>query len=189
LEKTNDLGLTITKMESADAVAPIAERNWTLNYLRTDEAMPAMFQFPAAKLPTSELAYKAYADADLIDVQESLPLTGLPVQPAQATRWILPGVLFIGCVAGLFLLLRPKKTDPAAARAAYTLPPQLTPFTVLNLLRRMEQDQRLGMPGDRRSELAMAIRQLEERYFGRTGETNGQSDLERLAREWVSRAS
>jgi hypothetical protein len=188
LEKTNDHGLTITKMDDGDTVAPLAERNWVLNYVTSGGgAVPGTFQFPKAKLPTSEVAFKHYADADLLDVKESFVLEGLPLRPANYAGWVLSGVVFVLCVVGLFLLLRQAPGGAIAPAAAYAMPAQVTPFTVLNLLRRMEQDTRLGLPTDRRTELAQAIRDLEQRYFGPRGETNGQADLERLAREWVGR--
>jgi hypothetical protein len=46
----------------------------------------------------------------------------------------------------------------------------------------------LSIPPERRSELTQAIRDMEQRFFGPGAETNGQSELERVAREWVNRA-
>jgi len=60
---------------------------------------------------------------------------------------------------------------------------------MLNLLHRVEQDGQFALPPTRRGELTLAIHELERRFFGPGAETNGQADLERLAREWVTRAS
>lgn len=127
--------------------------------------------------------------ADLVAVKETLALAGLPLEPRSPWGWVWAGVLFIVCGAGLYLLLRPSKLGAEERAAAYALPAQITPFSVLSLLRSMEQDPRLSLSADRRAELANTIRELERRYFGPGADTNGQADLERLAQDWVTRAS
>jgi hypothetical protein len=190
VEKVTDHGLTVTKLDAeSDSLAAICERNWLVALAQAPGAdAPTEFRFPKPKLDTAELTYKRYADADLVEVKESLALAGLPLQPASYRGWMLSGVMFAICGVALFFLLRTKQGPVAEEAALYALPAHVTPFTVLNLLRRMEQDARLSLPPDRRSELAQTIRDMEQRFFGRGPETNGHSELERLAREWVSRA-
>jgi hypothetical protein len=102
---------------------------------------------------------------------------------------VLWSIVFLVCGIGLYFLLRQPKGEAVVVLTPYTLPPHVTPFTVLSLLRRMEQDGQLSLPPTRRGELTLAIEELERRFFGPGAETNGQADLERIAREWVSRAS
>src|SRR6266498_3588591 len=127
--------------------------------------------------------------ADLVAVKETLALAGLPLEPRSPWGWVSAGVLFIVCGAGLYLLLRPSKLGAEERAAAYALPAHITPFSVLSLLRSMEQDPRLGFPADRREALATTIHELERRCFGPGADTVGQADLERLARDGVTRAS
>jgi hypothetical protein len=190
VEKITDHGLTVTKLDAeGDSVAAICERNWLVALAQAPGAdAPTNFRFPKPKLDTAELSYKRYADADLVEVKESLALAGLPLRPARYGGWILSGLVFALCGAALYFLLRTTRGPVAEEAALYTLPTHVTPFTVLNLLRRMEQDARLALPPDRRAELAQTIREMEHRFFGPCAESNGQADLERLAREWVGRA-
>ena len=190
IDTTNDHGLAVTKLDTeGDAIAPVCERNWLLNLVQTARSDgPKMFAFPKPRLPADEVAYKHYVDADLVAVKETLALAGLPLEPRSPWVWISAAVLFFVCGAGLYLLLRPSKDVATVHAAAYALPAHITPFSVLSLLRNMEQDPRLDLPADRRTELATTIRDIEHRYFGTGAETDGQTDLERLARDWVTRA-
>jgi hypothetical protein len=190
IDKTNDHGLAVTKLDTdSDAVAPVCERSWLLDLVRAKDAKsPATFAFPKPKVATDEVAFKHYEDADLVAVKETLALAGLPLVPASPWRWVGTAALGLVCVVGLFFLLRQPKRAATGPAFAYALPAHVTPFSVLSLLRNMEQDTRLKLPADRRAELATAITDLERRYFGPGAETNGQADLERLASDWVSRA-
>jgi hypothetical protein len=191
IEKPTDHGLAVTKLDTeADAIAPVCERNWLLNLLPISGAdAPKMFAFPKPKLPADEVAYKHYVDADLVAVKETLALAGLPLEPKNSWGWVWAGIVFVVCGVGLYILLRPSTRAAAEQAAAYALPAHITPFSVLSLLRSMEQDPRLDLHADRRAELATTIHELERRYFGPGADTDGEADLERLARDWVTRAS
>ena len=191
IENTTDHDLAVTSLYTdGDAIAPVCERNWLLNLVQSSESdAPKMFAFPKLKLPADEVVYKHYVDADIVAVKETLALAGLPLEPKSPWEWVSAAVLFVVCGAGLYLLLRPSKHAVEEMAAAYAVPAHITPFSVLSLLRSMEQDPRLGLPDDRRAELADTISDLELRYFGPGADTDGQADLERLARDWVTRAS
>jgi len=191
IDNPTDHGLAVTKLDTdGDAIAPVCERSWLLNLVQVSGAdAPKLFAFPTPRLSTAEVAYKHYVDADLVAVKETLALAGLPLESKDPWGWVSAGMFFAICGAGLYLLLRPSKRAAAQYAPAYALPGQITPFSVLGLLRSMEQDPHLGLSTDRRAELAATIRELERRYFGPGNDTNGQADLERLARDWVTRAS
>jgi hypothetical protein len=186
-----DHGLTISKLDTeGDSVAPVGERDWLIELVQDAKAGVAkLFHFPTPRLETKELAFKRYADADIVDVKESVALSGLPLRPPNYWNWVLGSLVFVGCGVGLYFLLRPAAHQPTTAVTSYALPPHITPFTVLTLLRRIEQDEGLALPSSRRAELGLVIHEVERRFFGPGAETNGQADLERIAREWVSRAS
>jgi hypothetical protein len=190
VESITDHGLAVTRLDTeGDTIAPVCERNWLLNLVQSSESdAPKLFAFPKPKLPADEVAFKHYVDADLVAVKETLALAGLPLEPKSPWGLISACAFFVFCGAGLYLLLRPSKRATAERAAAYTLPAHITPFSVLSLLRSMEQDPRLVIPADRRAELATTIRELERRFFGPGADSDGQADLERLARDWVTRA-
>ncbi|MEY2411140.1 MAG: hypothetical protein QOF48_3810 [Verrucomicrobiota bacterium] len=191
VQKTNDHGLALNKLDiEGDSIAPVCERSWVLDLVRADRSSaPAAFQFPRPAVPTEEIAYKHYSDADLVSVHETLALAGMPLQPANPWRWVVTGGLLLVCGAGLWALLRPVPGAAALAPAVYNLPAHVTPFSVLGLLRAIEQDARLRLPEDLRSELSRAILELERRHFGPGADADGQADLERLAQSWIGRAS
>jgi len=190
IDSTNDHGLVVTKLDTdGEAIAPVCERSWLLNLVQNSRSdAPKMFAFPQSRLPANEVAYKHYVDADLVAVKETLALAGLPLEPRNPWGWVSAAILFFVCGAGLYLLLRPVPGAALEQAAVYALPAHITPFSVLSLLRSMEQDPRLDLPADRRAELATTIQELERRYFGPGAETNGKTDLERLARSWVTGA-
>jgi hypothetical protein len=187
--KITDHGLTVARLDAeGEAVAPVAERNWLIELVANTKAgVVSAFQFPRPKLEAKELAFKRYADADIVEVKESVALAGVPLRPPNYWSWVLWSIVFIVCGVGLYFVLRSPKGEVTAVMMPYTLPGQITPFTVLGLLRRMEQDGQLSLPPARRGELSLAIQDLERRFFGPGAETNGQADLERVAREWVER--
>lgn len=190
IDKTTDHGLAVTKLDTdGDAIAPVCERNWLLDLVRANDAKtPAAFQFLKPSVPVEETAYKHYEDADLVAVKETLALAGLPLAPANPWRWVGSAAVCLVCAAGLFFLLRQPRRVDAGPAFAYALPAHITPFSVLSLLRQMERDARAGLSAERRAELARAITELERRHFGPGAETNGDAELERLARDWVGRA-
>jgi len=188
LDKIDDKGLTIAKMDTeGDQVAPVAERNWLIN-LRADQSgeVPTTFNFPKAKTDGVELVYKRYADADLADVKPSVALSGIPLKPANIWKWIWPGVIAL-TAAGLWLWSRKRKVATAVTETpVYSIPGHITPFTVLNLLRRMNEDQRLTLTAEQRRELAGTIEDLQKRFFSRATQADAAPGLEQIARQWLA---
>ena len=87
----------------------------------------------------------------------------------------------LAMVTTLVLALRrraPKETS------AWKVPETLTPFTVLGLLRRIQEKN--GMDHAGKEELAHSIAVVERRYFSIDGEE--MPDLKSLAEDWVRRA-
>ena len=142
-----------------------------------------------APRPVESVLWPEAVDAHRVAVQETVALSGVVLTREDPWDWVWRGAVLLVCSVGLYFLLRPAHGRAAERIATYVFPAELTSLSVLNLLRQMEQDERLALPPDHRAELAQCIRDLERRYFGPDAETNGQADLERLAREWLGRAS
>lgn len=81
-----------------------------------------------------------------------------------------------------------RRPGESAAAPAYALPAAITPFSVLDLLRRMHGDARLALSPERRGELAQSIAAIESHYFTRQPDGATAPDLEATARIWLSRA-
>jgi len=189
VDKTADNGLAVTKMDAeGDRVLPVCERVWLLNLSVTEsDRAPDAFRFPKSKAPDLAVTYKRYADADLAEVKAELALAGVPLKPRSIWKVVVAACL--AAVALLVILIRLARRAPVAAVqvAVYAMPAQLTPFTVLNLLRRMSADEKLPLPQDRRQELVNTIGELEKQFFDRNGHETP-PDLREVAQHWLALA-
>lgn len=188
--KTNDSGVLIAKLDTeADELAAASERTWLLELApAARDAFPAVFHFPKAKAPNVELAYKRYADADLVEVKPEVALAGVRLRPNLVWLWILLLAAAGGTVAWVVWRRQRQRAASAVTAPVYVVPEPLTPFTVLGLLRRLHGDPRLGWADNHRTELAGAIRELEQDYFAPPSNGAPDRDLAALARRWVENA-
>ena len=96
--------------------------------------------------------------------------------------WILGGLLApLAGYAGLRYARRPR----AVVSARFTVPEPITPFTVLGLLRDIEQNN--GLADARRRELSSEIQSLERHFFVEPATVP--PDLPSIAESWVGRAT
>lgn len=185
--KTNDSGVAVAKLDTeGDDLAVLSERSWVfeLRPQGTGEG-PSVFRFPAARAKDLELAYKRYADADLVEVKPEVALAGLRLRPSLLWLWLVLGFGGAGVTAFLWIRRRRQSVEAAVAIPDYALPDPVTPFAVLKLLQRMHGDQRLALASERRAELATAIRELEADYFAPKRNGDAARDLGAIARRWV----
>jgi hypothetical protein len=190
IEKVNDQGVAVTKFNTEGSnLGPLSERTWLLD-LRVADGAPEnlRFSFPKSRQPDLKVTYKRYADADLAEVKSDIALAGVPLKPANPWKTAGAVVGLILIIAAAIVITRRGAKKPVEAAAAYALPSQVTPFTVLNLLRKMNDDHALNLPADRRRDLAQTIASLEKKYFGPGAETNHETELEQIARQWVASA-
>lgn len=187
ITKTNDSSVNVTKLDTeGDDLASLTERSWVFELRPEGQGKgPALFRFPPAKAKGIELTYKRYADADLVEVKPELALAGLRLRPDFTWLWVLLGLAMAGGAA-TFAVRRRLAVRPAeAGEAAYAMPAQVTPFTALTLLRRIQADDRLALADERRGELARTIRELEQGYFARPTNGSPNGDLTRLLQTWL----
>jgi hypothetical protein len=192
IKEETDPGLSLTKLTTTDnGVAVLSERGWILTLERPADAMPVKeFSFPAVKLAGANITLKTYNDADLVEAPASVKLATEPRITWQA--WLkenkevilkygalgLGGILLL--VMGFFALL--KRSPKAAPRHA--MPNQVTPFSVISLLRRLDQDPEVQLNNKLQGELRQTIRDLEGAYFA-PEETEKKLDLHSIARRWL----
>ena len=146
------------------------------------------FRFPAPKLENITVTYKHYADADIEEVASEITLMGVPLGVADWLPWVA-SALGVVLLVGVGLLIG-KKARSASHKVAdaYVLPAEVTPFTVLGLLRRIQADRRIAIPEKDRPAFEQDIAQVEQAYF--SPGTNGKTapDLEHVALRWMKAA-
>lgn len=186
-----DRGVALNRIDAdADLLAPVSERNWAIKFAVTEDAPAALeFKFPEPLRPEAKLTYKRYADADIVEVKPTLALAGVSLRPRPWWHWAAGGIVGIGLIAAAAWLFRRKVHPTETAPPTYLLPAQLTPFVLIDLLRRMNADRNLPLGESHRTELGVTIRELEEHYFARRKNGQADPDLAGIGQQWVSRAT
>jgi hypothetical protein len=165
--------------------AVISERSWmiTLAGQKGLTEKPKTFAFPAPKIEGAEVVYHRYVDADLATVERVVSLEQQYGSTRPAWLWALAaGVpLCLAIAVGYFAFGR--RAKPVAA-SRFQMPQQLTPFSVLALLRNIERNN--GLTEQARADLQSSIAGLERHYFA---ETNGAPpELRSIAENWLAKA-
>ena len=182
-----DDGVSVAQFDKqADATTITSERLFmvTLRAIGQGAERPTSFTFGTAKSDDAEVVYQRYVDADLADVGRQVSLEQQYGETSYAWLGWLLGVVVAAPVA--FVLWRRYGTKPHREEAArFQMPEHLTPFTVLGLLRDIQQNNGLGESGQR--ELASSIERLEQHYFEESDQE--QPDLREIAVRWVERSA
>ncbi|MCA9215379.1 MAG: hypothetical protein KDB27_20080 [Planctomycetales bacterium] len=185
---TEDQGLSVSRYDQeTDDTAIVSERMWTVQLQAKEDLTdtPKSFTFPASKIEGTETLFQRYVDADLESVEASVDLEASYGEPQMATwPWLVGG----GCVLLLFVgvmisLLR----SPSAAMQtnALQIPDELTPFTVIGLLKQIHANN--GMNAEKRRQLSESISRLEAHYFVQpSGE---EPNLKRIAEDWLRQSA
>ena len=97
--------------------------------------------------------------------------------------WILAGCLGAIALLGIGIAAMPK--EQVKRKARFEIPEQITPFTVLGLLKDIETNN--GLSTKKKEELSTSINRIETYYFG---EANGDDEpkLAEIAKRWVRQA-
>jgi hypothetical protein len=182
--KTDDNGVLVSKFdEDSESIAVVSERNWTVALQARDglAQLPKQFHFASAKVPVQETTYQRYVDADVQKVDQVVSLErdygrrGWGWQLWAAVGGV--GFLILAAAAGYVLFRRGRRS-----RHRVTLPANLTPFTVIDLLTRARGSARLT--DAQRAESARVLAELEAHYFG--SEPNGHApNLRTVAEQWL----
>lgn len=183
----DDPGVSVSRFDpESTETAIVSERSWLISMqAKTDlPERPKQFTFGTPKLDVAENVFQRYVDADLKSVETTVSLEqqyGEPRRPWLA--WSIAGVIPILCGAAGVLYLR--RAKPPLDVRRYRLPDPLTPFTLLALLRDIQNTNGLGEAGHQ--ELATSIARLERQYFGRQTETTEPLNLRAVAEHWLQR--
>jgi hypothetical protein len=180
----DDQGVSVAKFDE-DGERVLTERLWTLTLVAKPELerLPTSFTFPTAKAENTKLERFRYVDADLAAVE---PTIALEAVYGEAKRGWWPWIVGVTGLAalGLFLWFRRERTVVLAPQR-FRVPDDLTPFSVLGLLRSIEAHD--GLDASSRRELETTIASLERSYFA--DEPGEKPDLRHVATTWAGRAS
>lgn len=179
--KTDDQGVSVAKFdEEGDENGVVSERTWMVTLAAQPGETPSSFRFGKARVDPAEMTYQHYQDADLAKAEPEIGLEQHYGSRDYTWMWMgaCGAVLLLALLIALALWLR-KPARPSAQR--WTLPEPLTPFTVLDLLQRMQRSGALA--GPQQAAIQNAIATIERHYFAQDG--NGEVDLRDVAQKWL----
>ena len=186
----DDQGLSVVELDAErDDGAAICERNWMIELVAKKEleSKPTEFQFATAKIETEELIFQRYEDADLASAAPVVSLEQDYGNPRSNWFWgALLGSALLVLIGGSVLILRRKPGHDGDSESAYRIPDEITPFSIVTLLRRIHSDAGLG-DGDR-EELGQSIAELERHFFNR-GTDAEEPNLKAIAENWIRKAA
>ncbi|MEN6451693.1 MAG: hypothetical protein ABFC96_14470 [Thermoguttaceae bacterium] len=191
IAKTQDQGLELKSLDSAgDQTHPVCERRWALELTPMPDAPTSTFVYPKAAESSPAMSYQRYSDADIVDVAAVVPLRGGPLL---TRHWLLIVVgvaiaAFVAVVAAIAYRRIGRRRNASAAGPSYRCPDPLTPFTLLELLRRIHLDESLPLAAEGRHTLGATIDDFERQFFGRTPEPAVAVDLAAVADRWLAAA-
>ncbi len=182
--KTEEQGLAVKKFEEdLDTNAIVSERVWNLTLKGKDglSELPKSFQFANVQIPTKEVLYQRYNDADLTTVEQSISLEKQYGQKTTLWIWsIVAGAaaFVVMLLMGTFAILSRSK-KPVITQGLR--PEDLNAFNVLGLLQQLRDNGQVS-PAER-ADLDRAIETVEQHYF-----SNGKTpapDLRGIATKWI----
>ncbi len=186
ITETDDQGLSVSQFdEASNENAIVSERTWLVTMRAQDgaEKLPEEFRFGAPKIVGAESLFQRYVDADLLSVDSVI---GLERSYGESSRlWMIWVGAAIVLVLGGGLAWR-RWGNPAAVadESGLRLPEEVTPFTVIGLLREIER--RHALDSQSESELGAQIQHLERHYF--QNGTTDELDLRSIAEGWLEKA-
>ena len=160
-----DQGNSVAEFETESQTTQIVcERLAMVTYQGRDDlaVLPETFTFPACDVEGAELEYQRFVDADLASVERQIQLEQ---QYGETENKWLPKTL-IGAAIAIFLLVigvmwsRRPRTEHIAR---FQIPEEMTPFTVLGLLRDIQKNSSIDNADN--SNLSVQIEAIEQHYF------------------------
>ncbi len=183
----DDQGVSVSKFdpESEENVI-VSERTWLVTMQAKDglTRLPTRFRFAAARQGVAEMTYQRYEDADLATAEPEISLAERYGEPTRRWPWVVGAVVGGVLVLGVVVALWPRR-KLQITRARFQMPEAITPFTVLGLLKQIDENNGLNDAG--RDELRSSINRIERFYFDRGSDE--QPDLHQIAEAWVRRTS
>ncbi len=183
----DDQGVSVSRFDAeSEHNVIVSERTWLVTMQAKEglAQLPTKFRFAAAKQNVAEMTYQRYEDADLATAESEISLEERYGEPTRRWLWVVGAVVGGVLVLGIGVALWPRR-KLEAVRARFKMPENITPFTVLGLLKQIDENN--GLDGAGREELRTSINRIERFYFDRVSDE--QPDLHQIAEAWVRRTS
>jgi hypothetical protein len=185
-----DNGLSITEFVSdGKSKQANADRNWQFTYKRQKDVRgDAVLKFPAIRpgITVASAEYQHYQDADLIKLDAGQAASGvvLKTDANRALRWGWIAFLLVLAGAGALFVLRRRVRRTGAAESVLELPAQITPFTVVAFLRRIQGECSSKLDEPARQSLSRQIQEIEAAYFRGSPAPADAPDLQAVVQKW-----
>ena len=193
--EVTDNGLSITEFVSdGKSRQAHADRNWQFTYKRKKDLRgDAILRFPALKpgFKTASVEYKHYQDADLVALDAKQAAAGVPLKGRVSRALRNTGIVLVLGVLGLgaYLLLRAQGRQAQTTAAGLSLPAQITPFSVVAFLRRLQHEAGAKLDETARQSLSQQIEEIEATFFRGKPVPASAPDLDAVARKWLQTVS
>lgn len=186
IAKFDDQGVAIAKFSEEQGPIAIQSDRTALVTLHAKEGQeaPRQFHFGKPLVEGMELVHQRYQDADLATVASTIDLDRHYGKKSMAGTIWLTSAIIASLLTFLGVLYLIRRRSPRSENAN-ELPQHLTPFSVYQYLDRLRHNNK-GLPPAQRQQLDQELASLEHHYF--SAEQNGHtpSDLQQLARKWMS---
>lgn len=181
-----DEGASVSQFDKeSDENAIVSQRNFMVNLEAKQNLKehPKEFQFGASLIADAEVEHQRYVDADLDSVERLISLEQQYGEPAALWPWfVVAGLCLVVVLVLVYLQMSKPKMQVVARR--FKVPRDVTPFTVIGLLKDIESNN--GLNPDRTKKLSGTINRLEQYYFyDRSGD---EPDLTDIAHDWANKA-
>jgi len=186
IDETTDSGPAVVQLDSqGDALTALSERTWMIKMSIDPAASGAeTFKFPTPKQPIAKATYKRYEDSDLVEVSPDVALTGLPLRNAPRWPWYIGGGAAFAMI-GFFIARSRRRPAAVETAAVFELPATITPFSMIGLLRKIQQEKGAALSSELQGDLTKTIADLESRYFAPSAGTDSECDLGTIGRRWI----
>lgn len=189
--EVTDNGLSVTQFTSDGRTKTAqSDRGWQFTYtrkkdLRGDVTLP----FPAIKSGFNSITnvdYKHYQDADLVSLDAKEAAAGVVLRSGGSSlaRNLGLGVGALALAVGVLVLAR-RRPKSSVAGETLRVPEQLTPFSAVAFLRRIQSEYHARLDEEKRGALRSEIRAIESAYFSGPQAANPAPDLNGIARKWA----
>ena len=186
-----DNGLSITEFVSDGKTRQAqGDRNWQFTYKRQKDLKgDALLHFPKLKpgITVAKTEYKHYQDADLVELSSEAAAAGVKlgskVSRGLQTAAVLLGLGAIALV--ITLMARAKGRQSHTPTEALQLPRQITPFSVVAFLRRVQREAGGKLDEAKRQSLTAEIEAIEAAFFRDNPKAENAPNLEAVAQRWL----
>jgi hypothetical protein len=186
-----------------DTVHGVSERQWTVVLDAAELIDPPKridLRLPQPKVEAT-VAYQAYVDMDLVDLDEPVATVGQGEPLAATNEWIDaadPRLLYVVVGGGALLLLLllvvvlragRSRERPLRVQDVFRMPAEIDGFVVVQLLRALGTSDLVRMSPNQRAEMQQDIKQIQSSCFGDNGDAGlTEEELRRVARKWLRAA-